>query len=60
MTKAELRLELIRIVHHNGRVASASLQMVYEYEKAFAGMTEEETAPASADGANKSSKRPAA
>lgn len=42
MTKAELRLELIRIVHSHGRLAPASLQMVYDYEKAFEGLLDDE------------------
>jgi hypothetical protein len=40
--KAQLRLELIRIVNSDGRVVSANLQRVYEYEKAFEGLLAEE------------------
>ncbi len=40
--RALLRLELIRIVDSDGRVVSANLQRVYEYEKAFEALLEDE------------------
>ncbi|MGE0533152.1 MAG: hypothetical protein AB7P35_17725 [Hyphomonadaceae bacterium] len=46
--RAQLRLELIRIVNSDGRVVSANLQRVFDYEKAFEDLLDDD-APAAMD-----------
>jgi hypothetical protein len=44
MTRSELRLELLRIVHHTHQSHTLTLEIVDHYEKAFEGLVTEESA----------------
>lgn len=48
MTRAQLRLEILRIVHHGGREARHTMEIVQEYEGHFADLLDDEPAPAPA------------
>ena len=41
MDRAQLRLELLRIVHHTHQSHALTLEIVDHYEKAFAGLVTE-------------------